>query len=494
MYDFMERCTVKSLQKRGFSYSRIARELGCDRRTVKRLLEEPVGKKYSRPVSWSPVDDYRDDIREWLKAGVPVKRMFEMAREDPDRPFTGSKTAFYRRVGKFREEMKKDEPDAWLRFEGLPGEYVQIDWGEIRNFPFLLQEKTTRYFFCARLKYSRFSYVEFAKNMKRETLMRCMLRAFESFGGVPWICVFDNMKTVSPGREKGGKPIWCETFEKFAGEIDFHPDLCHPYSGNQKGSVENLVGWVKSSFIPGREFLNDDDLNTQCREWLEKKNNSVSQAHGQVPSELLKVEVEKFTPLTESASTYGIYGKVSVGPESLVNLEGSRYSVPVGCVGRVLTARIRENSIDFYYEDRLVASHKRMSGKKKPVIIPDHFEEVLKRKPRGRVMIYREHLMSADESVKAYIAEVCRRNKGTFGPQILDMFELFREYGIDNLGCACALASEHGAYGADYLTSLLRKPEKTEVIGPLDIEGVPVQDEIDRSLSFYENFVVGGEA
>jgi hypothetical protein len=41
-----------------------------------------------------------------------------------------------------------------VRFEGLPGEYLQVDWGEVRRFPFLGQPRATRYFLACRLKYS----------------------------------------------------------------------------------------------------------------------------------------------------------------------------------------------------------------------------------------------------------------------------------------------------------------------------------------------------
>ena len=447
MYDFMERCAVRTLRKRGFSYSRIAQEIGCDRRTVKRLLNESVNRKYSRPVTWSPVDVYKEQIKKWLEQGIPVKRMLEMVQEDPEQPFNGSKTAFYRRVKKFREEWKKDGKEAWVRFEGLPGEYLQVDWGEVRNFPFLKQEKSTRYFFCARLKYSRFSYVEFTDNMKRETLLRCLLRCCEDIGGVPWVFVFDNMKTVVNGRDEKKRPIWNETFKKFAEEIEFQPQLCHPYSGNQKGTVENLVKWVKSNFLPGRQFLNDEDLNAQCREWLEKKNYSISQAHGKIPAKLLEIEREKFTPLRENAASYGIYNKVVVGPESLVNVEGSRYSVPVGYVGRTLTARIRENRIDFYDGEDFAAGHSRRDSRTKPIMIPEHYEDVFRKKPRSKIMLYRDHLLDTDPSVEAYIGNLCRRFKGCYGSHIIGMYELLKEYGKEELGCACALASEHGAYG-----------------------------------------------
>jgi hypothetical protein len=83
--------------------------------------------------------------------------MLELAREG-DPPYAGSRSAFYARVGQIRDTVQRATADAMIRFEGLPGEFLQVDWGEVRNFPFLrpdLQEQT-RYFLAARLKHSRF--------------------------------------------------------------------------------------------------------------------------------------------------------------------------------------------------------------------------------------------------------------------------------------------------------------------------------------------------
>lgn len=489
----MDRSAIKALFKRGMSKAEIASHMGCSRRTVRRILLEPTDKRYDGKPSGSQVDVFRQDIFRWLDQGIPVLRMLEMAREDPHHPYTGGKTVFYDRVKKFRQDWQKSGQEAWVRFEGLPAEYVQVDWGEVRNFPFLIQEPVTRYFFCARLKYSRFNYVEFTDNMREETLIRCLIRAFESFGGVPWVCVFDNMKTVTLGRDEKKNPIWNETFLKFAVEMEFHPEVCHPYSGNQKGTVENLVKWVKGNFLPGRVFTDDGDLASQLRDWLTRKNSSKSQAHGRVPAELLEVEREKFTPLRTDSSAYGLQGEVVVGPQSLVNVDGNRYSVPVGCIGRTLTVRLREKKVDFYDGLEFMAGHLRAVNRKRPVLIPEHFEPALEKKPRGRVMLYREYLMEQDPDMEKYITELCRRNKGRFNSHILRMYELFKEFGSNELGCACAIASEHGAYGVDYLVSLLREPSNVSAAVSIEVAGAPGQEEIDRVLSFYEDFAMGGK-
>lgn len=489
MYNELDRSAVKALRKRGKKYNEIAAQMGCSRKTVKRIVETPTDQTYEREGG-SQVDRFKPQILEWLGNATPVQRMLELAREEKD-GYTGSRSTFYARVKEFREAWKHDRADRFVRFEGLPGEYAQVDWGEVRNFPFLRDPGQTRYFLAVRLKFSRMSYVEFTGDMTLETLIRGLLRAFQYFGGVPWICVFDNMKTVTIGRDEHARPIWNKCFFKFMIEIDSHPEACWPQSGNQKGAVENLVGFVKSNFMPERHFVDDADLARQAMEWRENSNNSISQAHGEIPADIhRKFEQRKLTPLSTTAADYGLLKPVKSGPESLITIDSNRYSVPVGYAEVPLNARIRERFVDFYADDKLVARHERRRRKVfRPIQIPEHFERVFEKKPRARVMVYRDHLMEQDTSLAGYISELCRRYRGRFGPHVLQIYQLWRTYGSDQLGVACALASEHEAYGADYLASLLRTPRPTDLQQCLDLGHVPLQADVDRDLQSYEVYV-----
>jgi transposase len=44
-------------------------------------------------------------------------------------------------------------------------------------------------------------------------------------------------------------------------------EACRPYRLQEKGSVEDLVGWVKSSFFEQRRFVDREDRDRQ-RAWL----------------------------------------------------------------------------------------------------------------------------------------------------------------------------------------------------------------------------------
>ena len=108
-------------------------------------------------------------------------------------------------------------------------------------------------FFASRLKFSRLVRVRLVADQVTETVCRSLVDAFEAFGGMPLISVFDNPRTIVSSRE--GKHVrWQETFAQFAAECGFAPHATWPHRPREKGSVENLVGFVQSSFFKAYLF------------------------------------------------------------------------------------------------------------------------------------------------------------------------------------------------------------------------------------------------
>lgn len=237
----MERSTIHLLAKRGKSQRQIARELGFSRVTVARALQEPVEQTPAKRHRTSSADPFTDQIKQWLAEDLSIVRMTELARADPDHPFCGGRSTFSDAVRRIRRSLEQETTDVPIRFEGLPGEYLQVDWGEVRHFPFTQQEPVTRYFLACRLKYSRWSWVRWTTDMRQETLLRGLVACFCALGWVPWVLVFDNMKTVTSGRDDNNQPIWTPALLQLAAAFDFHPEACAIRAANQKGSVESLV-------------------------------------------------------------------------------------------------------------------------------------------------------------------------------------------------------------------------------------------------------------
>jgi transposase len=133
----------------------------------------------------------------------------------------------------------------------------------------LLDGRKQRIHFAAyRLKFSRWVRVVIVPDERIESLVRALLLAFEHSGGVPLRVVFDNPKTVVLGRDENGRPRWNATLAQVAIDYGFTIELCTPRSPEQKGSVENLVGWVKKTFFRARPFADlEHDLPRQLLEW-----------------------------------------------------------------------------------------------------------------------------------------------------------------------------------------------------------------------------------
>ncbi len=99
-----------------------------------------------------------------------------------------------------------------VRFEGLPGEFSQHDFGEVR-VRYQDGTETKVHFFASRLKYSRWVEVTLVPNERVETLVRTLVDHLAAFGGIPLVAVFDRPKTVALkwGRD-GVVTEWNPTF------------------------------------------------------------------------------------------------------------------------------------------------------------------------------------------------------------------------------------------------------------------------------------------
>jgi transposase len=488
----MERSTIHLLAKRGKSQRQIARELGRSRVTVARALREPVDRSPPKRRRASKTDPYRPQVEEGVRAGLTGVRMLELARGDRDRPYTGGHAVFRTLVRRVRREHAQQTADVPVRFEGLPGEYLQVDWGEVRRFPFTGRPPGTRYFLCCRLKYSRWSWLRWTTDMRQETLLRGLVDCFRALGWVPWVLVFDNMKTVTTGRDAQDQPVWHPALLQLAREFDFHPEACTPGAGNQKGSVESLVKWVAGNFLPGRAFADDADLAAQAADWTDGANARPSAATGEPPVARLPAEAAGGGALPATADDYGFLATARVTAGALVPVAGNLYSVPVAHAGAPVAVRLHPDRVVIWRDAACLAAHRRApDGAHRRVVDPEHFAPLFAKKPRARVMLYRAALLELGEPVAAYVAAVSRRRRDRLRAEVLATHALLAAHGAAALAAAAERATAAGAYGAEYLAALLAAPAGAVAPRPaaLVLAGLPTQAEVDRGLGFYEAFV-----
>jgi len=178
------------------------------------------------------------------------------------------------------------------RYETKPGEQMQFDWAELCYEQDGVQRKV--YGFVAILGYSRMRYITCVKRCDTPTMIRCLMAAFEYFGGLPRAVLTDRMKSVI--LEMDGKtPKWNPLFADFVAAMGVAPRVCKAYTPQTKGKVERSVGVLKQDFWSGVRFVDLDDLNQQAQTWCDHINQRVHHTTRRVPIDLW-VE-EELTPL-----------------------------------------------------------------------------------------------------------------------------------------------------------------------------------------------------
>jgi transposase len=256
--------------EQGLPKAAIARKLGIDRRTIHRwiaagqlevdaqtgLLPHPV-RKGSRP---SKLEPYKQILRERVGdyPEMSATRLFEEIQADG---YAGAYTLVKDFVRSIRP---RPEPEPANRFETEPGHQAQVDFAEA-HFPW-----GKRYALLVVLGYSRHAYIQFSVKQDMRALFAGLEAAFHFFGGVPKELLFDQMASVITAdlRDQGARLVENAEFLRFAHHWGFRIRACRPYRARTKGKVERSVGYLRSSFLYGRTFLNDADLADQLEQWL----------------------------------------------------------------------------------------------------------------------------------------------------------------------------------------------------------------------------------
>jgi transposase len=257
----------RALHAAGASYAEIARECGCDWRTVRKYLAEdsasvPPSAPSRAGTQPKVITPFTGVIEAWLRADITLKGTVVHERLVAEHGFTGS----YQRVKMFLAEARprvaaelaaNDEnplTGQHRRFEVVPGAQAQVDWGDEGD---LLAHVGIRcvYSFHMTLSHSRDPFTCFTTSMDLATFWDCHRRAFAHFGGVPGSIVYDRTKTVIRRHVAPGVavPLHPEA-AAFAEHYGFVIDVLAAYRPTGKGRVERQVNINREHVIAGRSF------------------------------------------------------------------------------------------------------------------------------------------------------------------------------------------------------------------------------------------------
>jgi transposase len=439
--DVAERC-----QSSLSTIRRVARESAVEQVDAK---VETRRRHIGRPSQTQPIVD---KVKAWLEA-EPEAATRELLRRAKLDGFAGKKSAFYALVA----GLRPTPATPIVLFEGLPGEFSQHDFGQV-DVRFADGSSQRIHFFASRLKYSRFAQISIVSNETVETLVRGLCRHFQAFGGVPLLAVFDRPKTVvlESGRGRAVRRFNA-AFAQAVLEMGVGVEMCAARSGNQKGSVEGIVKWVKNSFFKSRAFRDEADLIEQLAAWHQEINVELpSRATGVIPETRRREELVRLRPLGVIPENLALRIPVTVGPSGHVVFDGARYLMPPETVHCPATV--------YLYEDRLridtgrVAIVHRRRDKNEPLEAPPEVRAakiaaVFGR--RGKLYERRQQLLDLGSDALTFFTELVHR-RTHWKPVVERLHDLLLAHGEEAMRHAFAHAVAVGRYDAATIENQLR--------------------------------------
>jgi len=452
MIDYQTYQQIRLLRQQKLTAGQIATELQLDERTVHSWMDEERYQARKSEKRSSKLDAYRLEIVRLL-ASHPFTSQ-QILQRIKENGYAGG----YSILKELVRSIRPPRQEAFLTLAFAPGECAQVDWGYAGAVPV---GNTTRRlsFFLMVLCYSRRLYLEFTLTERMEQFLACISNAFHYFGGAPEKIMVDNLKSAVLSHPSGQPAQYHPRFLDFAGHYGFDVRACNVRKPNEKGRVENAVGYVKKSFLSGLELKDLPCVQTAGRLWMEEvANKRVHAITRRVPDEMFKEEKLRALP-TAGVYDTGVIKDTVATSQFRVAFDGNRYSVPAEYAAHRVNLRVYADRLAIYHEGKLIAEHLRSYQRGQDVFNPDHEKELLQQRRRGRDQrIYQRFLQLTSQADEYYRQLAERRmNPRHHVGRIVALSEI---YGADKIARAIQDATEFGAYSSEYIANILEQRER----------------------------------
>jgi len=468
-------CKIRQLadQKR-LSAAQIAAALELDLKTAEKWIKRLSYQQRRHHHRPSKLDPFKGQIVALLAGhAYTAQQIFQQLKTQG---YSGGYSILKELVRLLRPAPKP----AYLTLEFAPGQCAQIDWG---SFGWVNVGSTRRRlsFFVMVLCYSRLLYVEFTLGQAMEWFLSCQQHAFEFFGGTPEKVMLDNLKTGVLHHPVGGHAQFHPRYLDFAAHYGFVPVACAVRKANEKGRVENGVGYVKGNLLRGLEIPSFAAINPAAQQWLSTVANV--RIHGETrrkPLEMFQEERAQLKPLPALAYDAAAIKPVTATSRCRVVFEANRYSIPHLYAGQKLTLKIYPDRLSIFHHEKLIAAHSRSFERRQDVRNPDHLRELENHRIRARQQTLLLAFLNLTPQAQLYYGKL--QEKSLNAPHHVQKIVALSEiYGPDQVARAIADAITFDAYGCDYIANILEQRQRTAAT-PSALHLTRRQDLLDLEL------------
>jgi len=369
----------------GFSQREVAKQLGIARKSVRKAVQRayPIEYTLKVPRACPILDSFKPIIDAWLDQDrqAPRKQRHSGARVHErlvaEHGFQGS----LRSVSSFVSVRRKAviPSPVFAPMDYPPGFEIQIDWGE--GTVILNGNSTVLFFFCARLPFSKATFVRAYAKDDMPSFLDAHNHLFQYLRGVPGQLAYDNLKSAVIKVLTGRKRILNRRLIELKSHYLFQTRFCNVASGNEKGHVENSVKRTERTYLtPIPQVMSLVELNVFLMANCVKDLQRVCKQTGKTYGELLDQETLQFRGLPVDPFLACVVEPARIDKQSTVVHNRCRYSVPVRYARQHSRLRIHAERVEILIGDEIVVSHERGDPGQWKLEF-EHYIPLLDRKP-----------------------------------------------------------------------------------------------------------------
>mgnify|MGYP003433767825 FL=1 len=467
-----QRATVITLLERNTPQREIARITGIDRKTIRsyhaRWLLDPsnspgvaTGSEAMAtqiPPPWPPArvstsSSLCEVHRVFIEAQLRLRRNATAIFQDlvDAHGYSGA----YNSVKRFVRALRKEAPEQFDRLSFLPGEEMQVDYGE--GAPTLVPG-TNRYkkprLFVATLRHSRRSFRRVVWKSSQQVWAQLHEQAFRYFGGCPQYVVLDNLKegVLKPDLyESELNPVYAAMLEHY-GVV---ADPARVRDPNRKGTVEHAIGHTQATALKGRRFESIEAQNEHLEHW--ETNWAAKRIHGterQQVQAMFEAERAHLKPLPLLGMQYFTQGVRTVCDDSCVRVDHSSYAARPAVIGTKVLVRIFERRVEIRdVQGALLRTHAKAERPGSVVLPAD--ERVFNPSRETRLILGQAKEIGEHAS---RLCELMFAAEGRVGQRKLwGIVGLTKRYPASCIDSACAQALEQGVYSYKHVQTLAER-------------------------------------
>jgi transposase len=374
----------------GKSMRQIAKEVGKSFRTVaKYVKQEDFSPKTGSAKAERPtvLEGYTATIDEWLtqdkreprKQRHTAKRVYDRLKAEKGYPYGYG--AVKRYVAKKRL-TEQQNPEGYLPIEQRMGE-AQTDFGQFK-YNAEGGEGEKGYYLIVSFPYSNAGWAQVFPSQNQECLLEGLKRIFAHVGGAPIRLRCDNMTTAVVSVQEGGKRELAEGFLRFKMHYRFETDFCNLSRGNEKGNVENKVGYTRRNLFVPAPVINDmAQYNQVLLERCDKDHDRPHYMKQRTIAELFYEEKAKLLALPRHEYEVYRYEGHRVTKTGFITIETNRYALAPEYAGKVVQTKIYYDHIEVYYERTHIKTYERSYGRSQEIVDWKQYLGTLVKKPGG---------------------------------------------------------------------------------------------------------------